>query len=248
MKFNLGRRFFVQKVAATGLAILGASSIGNLFARPAFANVPGLEALIGTDCPSLNVGEGPYYPGLEELPWGSDLTTIPGKSGVATGQLLYVFGQITTSACKPLGNAEVHLWQSDHNGRYNHPTAKRLSQSEDIDHNFRYFGRVKTQMDGYYLFKTIVPKWYTVFGMKRCAHIHFKINHIDYGTVTTQLMFKGKEDDEIRKEDPEYLNAMPHIRDKIVVEKQHPSAFPEMAKRMQIADDALICRFDQSFI
>lgn len=240
---EIDRRAFIQTVGAIGLTTL----VPSLYTK-AFAGVPGLEDLIGTQCPPIIVGEGPYYPALETMQWGSDLTTVPGKTGKAKGQVLYVFGQITTSGCEPLGNAEVEIWQSDKDGRYNHPTAKRFAESDEIDPNFGYFGKVKTQMDGYYMFKTIVPKWYVVFGNKRCAHIHFKINHRNYGTTVTQMMFKGKEDDEIRKEDREYLNAMPHVKEKIVVAKQSPSAFPEMAKRLQMEDDALICRFDQSFI
>jgi protocatechuate 3,4-dioxygenase beta subunit len=239
----LDRRKFVQSTGALGLTAF----VPKLLTE-AHAKAPGLQDLIGTQCPPLFVGEGPYYPALDSIAWGSDLTTVPGKRGVASGQILYVFGQVTTSACMPLGGVQVELWQSDKDGRYNHPTAKRFAGSDEIDPHFRYFGKVITQLDGYYLFKTILPKWYVVFGFKRCAHIHFRISHRDYGTVVTQMMFEGKEDDKIRLEDQEYLKAPPHVRKKIVVAKQKPLTFPEMAKRLRMEESVQVCRFDQAFI
>ena len=237
------RRTFIRSVGTLGLAAF----VPSLYAESK-GRVPGLEDLFGTECPPLFVGEGPYYPALETLPWGSDLTTVTGKNGVANGQIVYVFGKITTSSCTPLGNAHVELWQSDRDGRYNHPTAKRFASTDELDPYFRYFGKVVTQLDGSYLFKTILPKWYTVFGIKRCAHIHFRISHRGYGVVVSQMMFEGEEDDKIRLEDPEYIKVPPHVQEKIVVAKQIPADYPEMAQNLQMEKNALVCQFDQAFI
>lgn len=242
-KNHLDRRTFIRSTGALGLTAFVPTLL-----TEAHAKVPGMEDLIGTKCPPLFVDEGPYYPALNSIKWGSDLTTVPGGKGVASGQILYVFGQVTTSGCLPLEEAQVELWQSDKDGRYNHPTAKRFAGSDELDPNFRYFGKVITQLDGYYLFKTIVPKWYVVFGFKRCAHIHFRISHRDHGTVVSQMMFEGKEDDKIRLEDREYLAAPPHVQEKIVVPKQKPSAFRDLAERLRMEENALVCRFDQAFI
>lgn len=236
------RRRFIQSAGALGLSVFGPGLFG------AEGGVPDLDDLFGTACPPLFVGEGPYYPALETIPWVSDLTSVPGKTGVASGQLVYVFGKVTTSSCRPLQNVHVELWQSDKDGRYNHPTAKRFAGSAEVDPNFRYFGKVITQLDGSYLFKTILPKWCIVFGFKRCAHIHFRISHREYGTVVSQMMFEGDEDDKIRLEDHEYLNAASRVKEKIVVAKETPANYPALATNLQMEKNALVCQFDQAFI
>jgi protocatechuate 3,4-dioxygenase beta subunit len=184
---------------------------------------------------------------VDRLPWLSDLTQVPGGNGRAKGQLLYVIGKITDSQCATVSDANVELWQADINGYYNHPVDLRINQ-QLLDPNFRYSGQVITQVDGYYLFKTIVPKWYEVSGYRRCPHLHFRIKHASFGDVTSQMMFEGKEDDETRKEDVIYQEIPDHIKPRVVVAKQKPLAFPELAERFKMEADALVCRFDQAFI
>jgi hypothetical protein len=62
------------------------------------------------------------------------------------------------------------------------------------------------------------------------------------------MMFEGKEDDEIRKEDAIYQGIPDHIKPRVVMAKQKPSAFPELAEQFKMEADALVCRFDQAVI
>lgn len=229
------RRVFLRSIGAIGLTAL---------APRAFAGEDEFAAL---RCTPLFVNAGPYYPAIDQLPWASDLTRVPGKTGQAQGQILYIIGKITDVRCDTMTDTRVELWQADINGHYDHPVDRKISK-QPLDPNFRYFGHVVTQADGYYLFKTIVPKWYEVFGYKRCAHIHFRIKHPEHGEVTTQMMFEGKEDDAIRKEDIIFQGIPDHIKPRVVVAKKKPSQFPELAARLKMEPDALVCRFDQALI
>ena len=52
-------------------------------------------------------------------------------------------------------------------------------------------GQLKVNDDGTYVFRTIKPGRYRIGGGFRPAHIHLKVSHPGYGTVTTQLYFQG---------------------------------------------------------
>jgi protocatechuate 3,4-dioxygenase beta subunit len=231
---RLSRRSFVGSVASIGLTAL---------APRAFADETELG---GLRCTPLFVTSGPYYP-TEPIPWASDLTRASGGTGRAKGQVLYVLGKVTNMNCDALSDSRVEVWQSDATGRYKHPVDSRINQ-RPLDPNFRYFSQVTTKLDGFYLFKTVVPSWYEVFGFKRCAHLHFRIKHPDYGEVTTQMMFEGKEDDELRKVDEVFKGLSDYVKPQVVVAKQAPGEFPELAERLKMEPDAVVCRFDQSFI
>ena len=231
----ISRRDWLTVSAALGLTAL---------APRALADESGFAEL---GCTPLFVGSGPYYPAVETLPWASDLTRMPGKDGQAAGQILYVFGKISDSQCNTISDAKVEIWQSDMNGYYRHPVDMRLNQ-KPLDPYFQYFGHVVTQVDGFYMFKTILPRWYEVFGYIRSAHIHFRIKHPDYGEVTTQLMFDDKEGEELRKKDLIYLGLPDFIKPLVVQPFQKPTEFPDLAERLKMEPDALVCRFDQAFV
>ena len=198
-------------------------------------------------CAPLSVGAGPFYPAVDQFPWASDLTRIPGKAGKAKGQILYIMGKTTDFDCRTVSGARVELWQADINGHYKHPVDQRVS-TQPLDPNFRYFGQVVTQLDGHYLFKTIVPSSYKIFDFPRCSHIHFRIKHPEHGEVTTQVMFEGKEDDVLRKKDLVFQGMPDYLKSKLVVPKEDPKELPELAERLTMEPDALVCRFDQAFI
>ncbi len=78
---------------------------------------------------------------------------------------------------KPVRGASVEVWQADINGRYKHP---RIQNQHELDPFFMYFASVKTKEDGLYLFKTIVPRWYSFLGIFRAPHIHIKVKEANY--------------------------------------------------------------------
>lgn len=96
---------------------------------------------------------------------------------------------------------------------------------------------------GCYLFKTIVPHWYSLLGIKRANHVHLKMRHKDHGVQTTQMYFAGKDQDDIRKHDhvfKSHTNA-----DRLIVPKENPSKYADLDVRFD--EESVCCRFDLAF-
>ena len=166
--------------------------------------------------------DGPLYP-PGPFAWASDLTRIPGKQGLATGQALYIYGQVMNHQCVPIRDAVVEVWQADHNGYYKHPRAVAPDaidpfweiRPDQLDPFFQYFSKVKTDSNGRYLLKTIIPRWYRVFEINRAAHIHFKVRSIDNGVLTTELYFPGEKQTELQANDRVFQSR--RNRDELIV-------------------------------
>ncbi|MGI9260513.1 MAG: hypothetical protein ACR2QR_00685 [Woeseiaceae bacterium] len=180
--------------------------------------------------------DGPLYP-AEDIPWASDLTSMPGRSGTAKGQIAYLFGQIKSFDCRPVSDATVEIWQADNNGYYKHP---RHTAPNGLDPNFRYFARVRTDAAGRYMIKTIVPKWYRIFDIDRAAHIHMKVRSPNHGVVTSEIYFSGADQDELRERDPVYQSR--RDKEKLVVQRDGHIGDPEL--RNTLENDAAYCNFD----
>lgn len=114
-----------------------------------------------------------------------DLTKIEGQPGVATGQIITVFGRIIDKQCKPVASAIVEIWSANHYGKYRH----EFDTKGQEDPNFQGWGQAITNQNGAYSFKTIVPGLYS----NRARHIHFKISKRGYHEIVTQLYFDGED-------------------------------------------------------
>ncbi|MCZ6843217.1 MAG: protocatechuate 3,4-dioxygenase [SAR324 cluster bacterium] len=133
-------------------------------------------------------GEGPFYP-LRFTPHGMDLTRKQPGGPKAQGRQIVVRGTVTDARCRPLPGAEVQIWQADSQGRYNHPHDPR---NLGLDSNFLYWGRVLTDAQGRYAFRTIAPAAYPASSSwMRPPHIHFKVRQKGAGTLVTQMYFPG---------------------------------------------------------
>ena len=176
--------------------------------------------------------EGPYYPVHDQLHEDNDLTRVEGQSGRATGQIIYVQGQVKDAACRPIEGALVEIWQASANGRYNHPRDR--GNPSPLDPHFQYWGNTRTDLEGRYLFKTIMPgRYYAGRNWMRPAHIHFKIQRAGLPEVTTQMYFAG---DPYHKGDY-VLNDVPaEERARVIVEPLAPGRDYE--------PDAKVCHFD----
>ena len=128
----------------------------------------------------------------------NDLTRIAPGRPQAEGEVITVSGRILDDEARPLRRTCVELWNANRHGRYTHvhcPVA-----SGPIDPNFHGCGRVVTDDEGRYAFKTIKPGAYLAepdIGWWRPAHLHFSI----YGGGTrliTQMLFP--EDEMIQKD------------------------------------------------
>ena len=241
-KIDLSRRQFINATAASA----------GLFTIPGMTNIVlgeepqdvGLKAEAIQRDPSVPyiglTDDGPFYPPVE-IPWLKDLTMVGGKDKQADGQSMYMFGRIFDVKGKPLEGVTVEIWQADNNGRYKHPRAGHQGQ---LDPNFGYFGKVKTAKDGSYLFKSIVPHWYSVFGIKRAKHVHLKMRHKDHGVQTTQMYFAGKDQDDIRADDPVFKGHM--NRDRLIITRDSPTKHADAGVKFD--ENSVCCQFDLAFL
>lgn len=114
--------------------------------------------------------EGPYY--WPHAPRRTQLIE-PGMEG----SILELTGVLRDSACRPLANARVELWQCDARGVYDARGPRLRAQFE-------------TDSRGRWGVRTIVPGRYLNGADYRPAHVHFKL-HGPRGALTTQMYFDG---------------------------------------------------------
>lgn len=127
--------------------------------------------------------EGPYYPVTNRKDIDHDLTRVRGRDIAAKGEILHLSGLVLNTAGKAQENIIIEIWQTDPQGRYDHPgdpsTGKR-------DPNFQYWGAARTGPEGAFYFKTLIPGGY----QPRPAHIHFKVLRNGRTILTSQIYFK----------------------------------------------------------
>ncbi|MGN6830804.1 protocatechuate 3,4-dioxygenase [Paucibacter sp. M5-1] len=125
--------------------------------------------------------EGPFYP--TELPADTDFDLLrQGTARYARGQAAWLEGQVRDTAGRPLAGALVEIWQCDADGHYRHPR-----DGGRADPAFQAFGRVATDAEGRYRFRTLRPVAYE----GRTPHIHLKLKRGARTLLTTQLYVEG---------------------------------------------------------
>ncbi len=125
--------------------------------------------------------EGPFYP--VRIPDDSDADLLRnGARSYAQGEPAWVEGTLTDLDGKPLVGASVEIWQADHSGRYHHP-----GDGDRADPAFQGFGRIATDTQGRWRFRTIKPVPYS----GRAPHIHVKVKQGARELLTTQLYVAG---------------------------------------------------------
>ncbi len=136
---------------------------------------------------------GPFYrTDSPTLKLGDTIVTKP-----TNGQEVCLYGRVTNSAGKPVANATVQVWQPDETGNYD------LQKHDPSEMDLR--GTFKTDTDGRYYLRTIVPLGYMIpmdgpvgdmiRAQKRHgyrpAHIHFIIGGPGYREVVTALYLQN---------------------------------------------------------
>jgi protocatechuate 3,4-dioxygenase beta subunit len=93
---------------------------------------------------------------------------------------------------RPVRGALVEVWQANASGRYLH---KVDNHDAPLDPNFSGAGRMITDEDGRYCFKTIKPgayPWGNHYNAWRPAHIHFSLFGAGIlSRLVTQMYFPG---------------------------------------------------------
>ena len=124
--------------------------------------------------------EGPYY--RAGAPERADLT----EQGTA-GTPIVLEGKVSGLDCaRGLAGVELDVWHATHDGHYDNDGTMRLGADK-----FLLRGRVRTDAEGRYRVKTIIPGRYLNGPQYRPAHVHVKVKANGFAPLTTQLYFPG---------------------------------------------------------
>lgn len=209
-------------------------TIAALFGAAALSPI---RAVAADQCmPFAGADSGPFYP-EGAIPDTRDLTQAAG--GRAAGQLLYVVGNALDIDCNPAKGVRVMIWQADMHGQYKH---SRAAVDVGLDPNFAYYAATHSDDEGFYLFKTILPRWYNFRNLTRAAHIHFSVQKPDGSEQMTEMYFDSAEDAERRERDVVWKSRDAAVRDTMIRPKQPSDTLSDTD--FSIEEDALVCRYD----
>jgi protocatechuate 3,4-dioxygenase alpha subunit len=90
---------------------------------------------------------GPFFP----FEFADDLSDL---TKGAKGEVITLMGRVLEEGGAPTRNSIVEIWQPDMSGILNHPLDPRYAQR---DPGFGGFGRARTEADGSYKLRTIMP-------------------------------------------------------------------------------------------
>ena len=151
---------------------------------------------------TLSEMTGPLFGAQDVAESDWDLTAQ--HAGAPLGERMIVSGRLLDEGGRPLPNALVELWQANASGRYRHAID---SHDAPLDPNFTGVGRVVTDAQGHYRFKTVKPgayPWRNHFNAWRPAHLHFSLFGLGFAQrLVTQMYFPG---DPLLEFDPMYLS------------------------------------------
>lgn len=111
----------------------------------------------------------------------------------AMGQLMNVSGRVTDEDGAPIAGALIEIWQANASGKYIHQWDRHQAP---LDPNFTGQGRILTDAEGCYRFRTIKPGGYPVAESDwwwRPPHIHYSIFGVSWmDRFITQVFFPGE--------------------------------------------------------
>ena len=141
---------------------------------------------------SLSEVTGPVF-GQDELgALDHDLILNYAKTGEPIGERTIVHGRVMDENGRGIPNALVEVWQANAGGRYRHKNDNYLAP---IDPNFGGCGRMLTDANGGYVFRTVKPGAYPFrnhVNSWRPAHIHFSLSGTGFAQrLITQMYFEG---------------------------------------------------------
>jgi protocatechuate 3,4-dioxygenase beta subunit len=141
---------------------------------------------------SLTELTAPVFRHAEFGPKDNDLILNFAKDGLPVGERIVVHGFVKDEFGRPVKNALVEVWQANASGRYRH---KKDTYIGALDPNFGGCGRVLSDENGYYSYRTIRPgpyPWRNRMNEWRPAHIHYAISGDGWAQrLITQMYFEG---------------------------------------------------------
>jgi protocatechuate 3,4-dioxygenase beta subunit len=141
---------------------------------------------------SLSEVTAPVFRPEELGPRDNDLIMNAAKDGMPVGERIVVHGFVRDQFERPVANALVEVWQANASGRYRHKKDQYIGA---LDPNFGGCGRMLTDENGYYAYRTIRPgpyPWRNRINDWRPAHIHYAISGDGWvQRLITQMYFEG---------------------------------------------------------
>lgn len=131
---------------------------------------------------------GPFFPSMFSN-GTNDLTTLNGHT--ARGQPILLTGRVLEEGGKPTVNTILEIWQTDAAGIFRHPLDPCAAKA---DPGFQGWGRARTDEEGRYQFRTVLPGSYTENGAARCPHINVMILAIGLTRRLVTTVFFGTDD------------------------------------------------------
>ncbi|RIA56128.1 protocatechuate 3,4-dioxygenase [Dichotomicrobium thermohalophilum] len=218
--FRIRTPWIGRRAAVSGLcAALAAAATGKLAPAHA-APEPKLT-------PTPGQTEGPFYPPEWLGDIDNDLVLVKGEDAKALGTVLHIRGRVLDRRGEPIEGAIVEIWQCDAKGVYHHPWDERGRRKADS--GFQGRGRVETDAEGRYVFRTIKPAAYS----GRTPHIHFKIMQPGGDTLVTQMYFAG-----------EPANARDFVLERITDPAQRANVIVPLEDAGAVEPGALSAQFD----
>lgn len=108
------------------------------------------------------------------------------------GERIILHGRVLDEDARPVPNTLIEIWQANAGGRYRH---KKDSYLAPIDPNFGGCGRMITDADGAFAFRTVKPgayPWRNGINDWRPAHIHLSVFGSGFAQrLITQCYFEG---------------------------------------------------------
>jgi protocatechuate 3,4-dioxygenase beta subunit len=141
-----------------------------------------------------SIGEwtGPLFGDTKLDPLDNDLIRNFATDGEAVGERIIVHGKVLDEDARSVPSALIEIWQANAGGKYRHVNDKYMAT---LDPNFGGRGRVISDVEGNYSFRTIRPGPYP-FPNGACdwrpAHIHLSIFGAAFvQRLVTQIYFEG---------------------------------------------------------
>ena len=175
---------------------------------------------------------GPLFGHGDVKPEEADLTRQHADEPI--GERMIVTGRVLDENGRPVPEALIEIWQANAAGRYRHATD---AHDAPLDPNFTGCGRVVSDSEGRYRFRTIKPgayPWRNHYNAWRPAHIHLSIfGHGFLQRLVTQFYFPG---DPLLEHDPMFMS--------VPIERARQALIAEFDWEHTMPEHAIAYRFD----
>ncbi|MBX4897396.1 dioxygenase family protein [Rhizobium bangladeshense] len=136
---------------------------------------------------------------------------VPARQDISEGKaglpLRLAVRIVHAADCRPVQNADIEIWHTDHRGIYSGRDAAKMCTLSDAEavSGLAFRGRQRTDEAGQASFLTAYPGWYE----GRTPHVHCRILVEGKELLVSQVYFDDTLSDIIYGEHPDYLGRPP---------------------------------------